>query len=375
MISLIYGTQQQFRYRHGDINILGNSDTRLPVRRSEYVLNDARPVHFYVEPEATAEKGKYPYGSKTPSVLRLRWRPGNFNIEIPVDSPALRAGPNSICIHIEGDESKVEELHANFLWDPNPLPLPLNLQDLGGYNSIQEIGQVVNGAFEIDRDANAIRSTKPVGADILLLLGSPHGSQEATYDVVFSHREYKGVFLGLSDFFAGHEEQSPNLGIKPGYSTAGLATITPKGLAQSWMAIGDLLMDKESAWVVKNMHPPKRAVRAGVTYSVRHQVIMGAGLNFVRYRIWRKGDSEPKKWLCEDNNAHLDGKLPRISEASFGLFQYGGSPTQWSNICVRPLDIDVATLDLKRNKPLIGSWRKVRGLGARFVRSVPYLSK
>ena len=135
-----------------------------------------------------------------------------------------------------------------FSWDSTPVPLPLDLSDLSGFAHIQAVGQIVDGAFDLDQAQNVIRSRIPVGWDMLFLIGSPHGSQEATYNVSFSSTG-DGIFLGLSDFFTGHESQKPDVGIKPGYSTAGLATLRPDGVAQSWISWGDLTSRKEH-WVV-----------------------------------------------------------------------------------------------------------------------------
>jgi hypothetical protein len=336
MIRLVYGTKQQFRFRHSDINILGNTDGKLPVKRSVYMLNGGLPIHFYVEPEATGEP-KYPFGTQTPSVLRLQNQPGHFNIEIPINFPELREGWNTIRIKIEDGEGKDDVLDAEFHWNSCPLPLPLNLQALNSYSNIQEIGQVVDGAFDVDPQNNVIRSRMPVGTDTLLLLGSPYCSQEATYDVKFTDWQ-KSWFVGLSDFFAGHLEQSPDLGIKPGYSTTGLATIDRKGCPQIWIAWGDSLYDKTDTWVVKTEKQMPIPIRSGVTYSVRHQVFIEKGINCGRFRIWKKGNPEPNIWLCQEDNASIDPELPRITQASFGLFQYWGLPTEWSNISVRALD-------------------------------------
>lgn len=345
MIQLQHGDRQKFRFRHKDINLLGKSDVKLPVRRSTYILNDSSPIHFYVEPQPCGT-GKYPWGTQTPSVLRLRNRPGHFNIEIPINSPQLQEGENHISIEIEGMEGEVDRLEAQFHWDSQPLPLPLNLQDLSYYDNIQEIAQVVNGEFEVNQQKNAICSRTPVGSDILLLLGSPYGSQEATYDVKFTKNRTGWSFLGLSDFFAGHIEQSPDLGIKPGYCTAGLATIDHKGWPQIWIAWGDCLYDKADSWVIETKKEVKIPLRSGVTYSVRHQVIIDQGISCGRFRIWKKGNTEPNVWLCQEHNKHLDPQLPKITQGSFGLFQYWGMPTEWSNIQVKPLDVKIQELDL-----------------------------
>ena len=339
MMRLIYGNQQQFRFRHGDINLLGKTDAALPVRRSVYQLNGGSPIHFYVEPEPKPNGRTYPWGTKTPSVLRLRDHPGHFNVEIPISHPDLQTGWNQITLQIEDATGTLATLEANFHWNPSPVSLPLDLTDLSDYQSIQDIAQVVNGTFDLDPEKSVIRSREPVGADILLLLGSPHRSQEATYTVKFAHPR-GWCFLGLSDFFAGHLEQAPELGIKPGYCTAGLATLDHAGLPQIWMAWGDCLYNKPDTWVIKTKKPMKLPIQAGVTYRIRHQVVISEGSNFGRFRIWKQGNSEPDVWAAQADNRHLDPAQPRITQASFGLFQYWGLPTEWSNIQVRSLDIE-----------------------------------
>lgn len=338
MIQLTYGNSQQFRFRHRDINLLGSTDARLPLKRSEYILNGGSPVHFYVEPKPQPEGPTYPWGTKTPSVLRLRDRPGDFNIEIPTDHSELREGKNEITIQVEDMEGRSEVLAAEFEWNSTPVPLPLYLKDLGAYGGIQEIGQVVNGAFDIDAENSVIRSRAPVASDILLLLGSPHKSQEAIYDVKFTHQGKAWCFLGLSDFFAGHVPQSPELGIKPGYCTAGLATIDNTGWPQIWIAWGDCLYDKADTWVIKTEKKLKLPIQSGVTYSVRHQAIIENGNNCARFRIWRKGNPEPSIWVARRDNKNLESTLPKITTGSFGLFQYWGLTTEWSNITVKGLE-------------------------------------
>ena len=350
MIRLTYGTRQHFRFRHGDINILGETDlpaSPAAIKRSEYRLNDSKLVHFYIEPKASANApGKYPYGCKTPSCHRLRNRPGHFKNEISVEHPALAEGFNKVTIEIEAASEEVERAELTFHWNPQPVPLPLDLSDLSGYQSVQEIGQVVNGAFDIDPEHNVIRARSPVGSDILFLVGSPYESQEATYDVEFTDKK---VFIGVSDFFTAHAEQSPNLGIKPGYCTSGLATIDAKGSAQIWIAWGDNLMGNDLEWVVRtDSNSAHINIETGVLYSVKHQTIIGNGINCSRFRVWRKGEPEPAGWLCEEHNGGLAPKFPRNRKASFGLFQYFGSPTEWSNIRVSALDIDFQTFKLKR---------------------------
>ena len=329
-ISLVYGARQQFRFRHRDINVIGHVDAALPLRRSAYRLNDGPPVAFFVKaPPDDAGKAR-----KGASINRLV-HDGDFNIEIPVTSEDLKPGDNTLVMEIEDGEGERGDLEMRFSWNPHPVTLPLDLADLSAFVDIQELGQVVDGAFDIYPDRNEIQSRAPVGSDILLLLGFPHGSQEATYDIRFSGVD-EGIFLGLSDFFAGHEADDPDVGIKPGWSSAGLATLRPNGLAQTWLAFGDLTRRKEF-WVVKTDPGNPFPVQADVRYSVRHQVIFRDGADRVRFRIWPADGPEPDTWLCEESDLTVADSYPKFTQASFGLFQSFGSPTAWSNIRVREL--------------------------------------
>jgi hypothetical protein len=338
VIQLAYGKQQRFRLHHGDINLIGRTDARLPQHHSNYRLNNGDSVHFYIEPEESpADPPRFPYGMRTPGCHRLRRQPGWFNLEIPIESPRLQPGWNSVDIEVAGSDGGLHQLGSRFFWSPEPPALPLDLTDLGRFNSIQDIGQAVNGLFVLDRAGNAIRSANPVGADMLLLLGPPGLSQEATYCVRFGPQ--RGIWLCLSDFFAGHVPQDPGLGIKPGYCTNGLATMDRHGSCQAWIAWGDNLMDNDNAWGVHTRPGLARVpVQTGLKYRVRHQVVLRESLNICRFRVWPAGSPEPERWLCAVNTARVPPQLPRNPAASFGLFQYFGSPAEWSDIRIRSLD-------------------------------------
>ena len=326
-VQLTYGTHQTFRYRYRDINVVGATAVPQPVRSSVYRLNDAAPVTFYV-------KGT---DAKRDRISRNRLlSAGDFNIEIPVSSPCLAAGKNRLTIRITDADGQSNEATMTFDWDPKPLPLPIDLADLSEVRDIQRIGQIVNGAFQVDAERNVIRCRSPVAKDALLLLGSPHGSQEATYGVRLP--KLGGTFLGLSDFFAGHEPAAPDIGIKPGWSSAGLATIRPDPdkAAQVWLAWGDLL-DRPEKWVVKTDPPKPFPVELGGEYRVRHQVLFEGGVNRCRFRIWPAGKSEPDAWLCEEDDSEVPNGKAKFRAASFGLFQYGGEPTEWFDIRIRSL--------------------------------------
>jgi len=326
-IQLTCGAHQKFRYRHRDINVVGTTTIPQPVRSSGYRLNDAAPVGFYV-------KGT---NAKRDRISRNRLQSaGDFNIEIPISSLSLATGRNELTIHMTDSDGQSHEATMTFDWDPTPRPLPIDLSDLSKARNVQEIGQVVNGVFQVDAERNVIRTRSPVAKDALLLLGSPHGSQEATYGVRFP--KLGGTFLGLSDFFAGHEPAVPVIGIKPGWSSAGLATIRPDPdkAAQVWLAWGDLL-DRPEKWVVKTDPPRPFPVDLGGEYRVRHQVLFEDGVNRCRFRIWPAGETEPDAWLCEEDDSAVPPDKPRFRAASFGLFQYGGEPTEWFDIRVDSL--------------------------------------
>jgi hypothetical protein len=93
-------------------------------------------------------------------------------------------------------------------------------------------------------------------------------------------------------------------------------------------------------------------VRPGAVHRVRHQVLFAEDMNLVRFKIWPKGEREPERWLCEEHDADLAPDLPRHTSGSFGLFQYGGQPTEWSNIRVSSLELtakDRAMLTRKKS--------------------------
>jgi len=325
-LRLTYGTEQYFKYRHKDINILG-SFTGIPTEVT-YQLNGGATVSFYI-------KGMDP-GKDKISRNRL-FKEGDFNIEIPVDSKDLQEGQNQLDIEIIDSENQPHQQGVIFEWDPEPVALPLDLSNLAAYSKVQQLGQIVNGTFEIDREKNVIRTSQPVAKDVLLLLGSPLGSQEATYSVVFGGDS--GNFLGLADFFAGHEEAIPAIGIKPGWSSAGLATIRPdqRESAQTWLAWGDLLEDKRK-WVVKTDPPKPFEFQVGLKYRVRQQVLFQNGVNRARFKIWPVSEEEPEAWLCEESDESVPESKIKFKTASFGLFQFGGQPTEWSDIRLMSLD-------------------------------------
>ncbi len=321
-IQLTYDKKQQFKYRHGDINILGHISS--VSKDGVYQLNGGKKVPFYV-------KG---IDSVKDSISRNRlFEKGDFNIEIPINSSDLSAGKNRLLISMIDSLGKRHRRKVKFNWESTPVDISLDLTDLSAYSHIQEIGQIVNGAFEFDPQRNIIRTVAPVEKDALLLLGSPHGSQEATYSVIFG--DTTGIFLGLADFFAGHEAAIPPIGIKPGWSSAGLATIRPdrNGSAQTWLAWGDLLYD-DRIWVVKTESPKPFEYQAGREYQVRQQVIFRDGINRARFKIWPAGEPEPDGWLCEESDEDIQDNKVKFKKGSFGLFQFNGQPTEWFNIKV-----------------------------------------
>jgi len=358
MIDLVYGAEQKFRLRHADINILGSTDA-CAVSNAEYYLNGGYGGPFFVEPEP--HDCTYAWGQRTPSILRLHEK-GQFNIEIPADSSLLTEGVNSLEIAIEDASGNKEVERVTFEWDPSPVELPITIDDLSNFKSVQEVGQAVNSTFDINKERNSIFCKAPAGPDSLFLIGGPHRNQEATYDVMFHGVSGRG-YAGLSDFFAGHIEQSPDLPIKPGYCSAGLASITRDQRGLMWMAYGDCLSDKDYAWVVQNNKPSACSVEAHTTYRVRHQVFFDPSVTYSRFRIWPSTEPEPTTWLCELDDGCIGRSHERLNSATFGLFQSFGESTEWSNIQVTPIEMDESVqreIKIRGNALRIQSKRFVR---------------
>lgn len=360
-VEFAYGNQQQFKLRHDDLNIIGWVGRDVDVERASWRLNEGDETILYVEPSPTDKI--YPWDTRTPGVHRLRHLKGWFNVEIPISHPALLPGVNTLSVRVVDATGKTAIGTVQLDWDPVPVTLPVEITDIRAAKGIQEVGQPVNGLFEFDYDRNAIAAPAPAGPDMLFLIGSPHGDQEATYDVQFAG-PLSGDFLGLSDFFVRHELQDESLGIKPGYSTNGLATLRRTGLACLWMSTGDCLTDKNWAWVAQTPHEPHFPVEADVRYSVRHQIFQLDGVAHTRLRIWRADQGEPRRWLCHLQRCAVDGDGLIGRKSSFGLFKYGGGRTEWSNIRVRYLDVN----EVNQKEPVV-RWVGFRSRSRRFLRA------
>jgi hypothetical protein len=355
-IRLTYGRRQIFRLRNRDITIRGQIDAAaMPLRRAGYRLNGGDLTPLYVE--AIADDGiDWVNGYKeSPAELRCR-EFGEFCIEIPVDSTDLQKGDNHLQIEIETAGGNIEHSDLTFSWDPTPLPLPLDLSDLSRFRHIQEVGQIVNGAFDLDRDQNLIRSRAPVAPDAFILLGSPHAGQEATYNVRFL--DLNGAkWLGVSDFYVGQEEGVPPRGIKVGWSSAGMAALSPRQEARSFIAWGDHSARPEE-WAIATHPPAPVTLEKNVLYRVRHQLTFASAINRVRFRIWPAGQPEPDVWLCQEQDNRVPADLPRHRQASFGLFQHMGLPIEWSDIRIEaytpaPADLPLKATDAGR-EPFLG---------------------
>jgi hypothetical protein len=160
-IRLTYGTRQRFRHRYRDITIRGRVDgLNPPLRHALYRLNGGAETPVYVE--AIPDLGiDWVAGYKaSPAELRCRDL-GEFCVEIPVDADDLRQGDNQLDLRIEDAAGRASTASLAFAWNPCPLPLPLDLRDLTRFDDIQEIGQVIKGAFDLDRRQNVIRSRAP----------------------------------------------------------------------------------------------------------------------------------------------------------------------------------------------------------------------
>jgi hypothetical protein len=331
-IRLTYGTRQRFRYRCRDVTVRGQVDRLVPpVRRAVYRLNGGHETPFYVE-EIPDDGIDWVNGYKdSPAELRCRDR-GEFCIEIGVGSDDLRHGDNHLVLRVEDGAGHVNTAALAFDWNSRPLHLPLDLRDLTRFDDIQDVGQVINGAFDLDLKQNVIRSRAPVAPDAFLVLGSPHASQEATYAVRFL--DFMGAkWLGLADFFAGLEEGAPPRGIKVGWSSAGMAALSPKGEARSFIAWGDHSAQPQE-WAIATHPPAQIALERNRLYRVRHQVAFANGITRVRFRLWPADAPEPATWLCEEQDTRVPAELPRHTAASFGLFQHMGMPIEWSDILI-----------------------------------------
>lgn len=337
MIHFFYGLEQRFRWRFPDINIVGNFDGALPVRTASYSLNHGRDRPFYVMPNSDLHNRKeLKIKLETiPSRGRLEYA-GDFNIEIPVQSPELRRGANRLHVRIEAGDGEGFEQELRFDWNPEPVGFPIDLRDLSGIHDIQSIAQVVNGVFALDRDLNGIRPIGPTRDDLLCLIGSPAGNQEATFEIVFSNDSTPGYFRGCSDFTAAHEPVEGVEGIKGGWSTIGLLTHGPDHELKLWQSWGDLT-GSENMWVRQTEPPFEYPLDPHQPYRIRHRVEVSGRGAVTRAKIWPSDGSEPEDWMVSQDNFDVDGSKPGYRRGSFGLFQNLMGPALWRDLYVREL--------------------------------------
>ncbi len=337
LIKPTYGRSQQFRFRLEDLTFPGMiAGLRRAPDRSEFRLNGGRETPFYVEAVHDLNTDWLNGYKKTPGELRCRHF-GEFCIEISRTSSDLKPGSNRLDLVVQSD-GDVAERGIEFDWNPDPVNAHLDLRDLSAFSSVQQVGQVVNGAFDLDAGANLIRSRAPVAPDALLVLGSPGQSQEATYRVEFLEPHHS-KWLGLSDFHAGLVEGVPPRGIKVGWSSAGMAVVTPNSEARSFLAWGDHSGSPDE-WAIATNPPAAVKIERGRPYRVRHQIQLEAAINRVRFRIWAEDEPEPQDWLCDEHSGRLPAHLPRHEKASFALFQHMGMPIEWSDIQLKPMRSD-----------------------------------
>jgi hypothetical protein len=335
-VRLTYGPSQRYRYRYDDITARGEIEgVAFPIVAASWTLNGGPGHVLYVE--QTPDTGTdWIRGYKaTPAELRCREQ-GEFCVEIARTDPDLRSGDNEATLTFKDIAGREETGCLRFNWNPQPLPLPLDLRDLTRFSHVQDVGQSVNGAFDLDRDLNVIRSRSPVAPDALLVIGSPHRSQEATYAIRFL--EPAGAkWLGCSDFFAGLVDGVPARGIKVGWCSAGMAALSPNDGARSFLAWGDHSSDPRE-WAIATHPASKVDISKNVLYRVRHQIALVNQCHRVRWRLWRADESEPHTWLCEEESSQLPTGLPRHDAASFALFQHLGQSIEWSDILIEPYE-------------------------------------
>jgi hypothetical protein len=149
---------------------------------------------------------------------------------------------------------------------------------------------------------------------------------------------------------AGQEEGDPDRGLKVGWSSAGMAALSPRDGARSFLAWGDH-SGRPEEWAIATHPAAPVKVEARRLYRVRHRIDLGGPINRVRFRIWPANEEEPLSWLCEEQDDQVPATLPRHKTASFGLFQHLGGPVEWS-------DIRVVAIDTEVDPPVPGGGRK-----------------
>jgi hypothetical protein len=346
-VRFYYGRRQRFLNHCGVVTILGNVESDLELASCSYRLNGSpdQPVFVdQVSPVGVDTRFEY---KQSPARQRLH-EPGDFAIDIQATDPALRAGENHLEVRAVDAEGRVEVGSCDFVWDPSEVRLPVVIGPDVDVGDIQQVGMVAAGLFEWDREWGCVRTKAPVRPDSLLVIGGRAGSQEALYEVRVS-LPLASKYVGLSDFWLGFEAEDPAFPVRQLWSTAGLATIRPRGEysweARIWIAIADAPgLRRRSAHehgrrrsVVRTDPPVRFELADGQWYQVRHQVLIDGAAVCSRFRIWPRGDMEPSQWLCEERAILREAVQTGPIRPAFSLFQHSGFPTSWRCIWVREL--------------------------------------
>lgn len=340
-IAFTYGSSQTYRRCTRDVTIRGMVEGAAHPVTAAFSMNGGSPRPLYVE--ARPDDGiDWTTGYKdTPAELRCRDQ-GEFAVEFPAEDGAIVCGHNTVDVNVRDAGGQCVTAAMTFHWSPEPPTFPVDLRDLSRFCDVQEVGMAVNGAFDLDVKRNLIRSRGPVAPDALLLVGAPGGSQEATYAIKFL--DVKGAkWLGCGDFYAGMEEGVPPRGIKVGWSSAGMAALSPTDGARAFIAFGDHSSDARE-WAIATNPAKPFTVRAHTLYRVRQRISIHGGEHRVRWRLWPADAPEPDGWLCDEDTAKLPAHLPRHESATFGLFQHFGLPIEWSDILIRAVEDDPGDL-------------------------------
>ena len=301
------GTPQRF------LNLLGNVSDEDGIASLTYSLDGAAPADLNLGPDG-----------------RRLLRPGDFNVEVPIDG--LEPGTHRVELRAVDGGGTTSTRTMSFEWAPRPSPPLLPLQtNWADATSIDDQIQVVDGKWEIEGDT--VRTVE-VGYDRVLAIGDrSYENYEIVFPFILHGIDKEGAYnsvsgtpgLGMTVGWTGHYavgNDTPFWGYWPSTGEAALKWDTPEEVVLG--VAGNDNQPQAYTGAIRLPFETKLWMRARV-----ERTDDGPRISM---RAWADGSEEPKQWavsVIEDDGPeagsvavvahHVDVSIGDIAMEPLGL--------------------------------------------------------
>jgi uncharacterized repeat protein (TIGR02543 family) len=268
------------------VNVVGRATDPDGVAAMSYRLNGGPPVPMGIGPDN-----------------RRLVKPGDFNVDLLVAN--LAPGPNLVQIDAVDGGGELSSTTVSLDVDlSSTWPLPY-AADFAGATSPTQVGQVVDGRWELDEGRLSTVDTE-VGYDRLIAFGDGTWSDyEATFTMRVNSLAAPGPFSGqpAAGFllrWSGHNRMDSGQP-QDGFTPNGIDP-TPFGGYGLWRNVGTGgRLELRDHFSTLQGTQASFDLTFGQTYQVRARVetAAGVGATTYRYKVWPDGTGEPAAWNLE----------------------------------------------------------------------------